>query len=97
MKQETTQQPPKVYTLDNLSGINPKIDPHVGLNIMTMAHLNHEAKSDPTKSISDQRRKIKGTEDEILKKIAYAEAVNKGIVKGPMGSMNRIKDREYVK
>lgn len=43
-----------------------------------------------------QRRKMKDTEDEALKKMAHAEAVNKGLIKGPMGSMNRIKDREWV-
>jgi len=37
--------------------------------------------TDPSKGMAEQRRKIPGTEDEILKKIAHAEAVNKGIVK----------------
>ena len=30
---------------------------------------------------------MKESEDEILKKIAHAEAVNKGFIKGPMGTV----------
>jgi len=52
--------------------------------------------SDKNKSMGEQRRKMKEPEDEVLKKIAHAEAVNKGLVKAPMGSMQRIHDRDYV-
>ena len=44
----------------------------------------------------EQRRFNKQSEEETLKKIAEAEAVNKGLKPGPMGTMNRIKDREMV-
>ena len=64
---------------------------------MTIAEMEKNNTTDGTKAMADQRRKIPGTEEEILKKIAHAEAVNKGIVKQPIGTMNRIKDREYVK
>ena len=45
-----------------------------------------------------QRRDIKGnaTEDEILKKMAHAEAVNKG-KKKDIGTLGRIHDRDFVK
>ena len=46
--------------------------------------------------MAEQRRKIKGSEEEVLKKIAHADAVNKGLVKKPIGTMNRIKDKDYV-
>ena len=32
---------------------------------------------------------MKESEEEVLKKIAHAEAVNKGLVKGPMGTVER--------
>ena len=44
----------------------------------------------------EQRRNIKGSEDEILKKIAKADNVNKGREKA-MGTFGRLQDREYVK
>lgn len=53
--------------------------------------------TDPNKVMADQRRKIKGDEMEVLKKIAHADNVNKGKVKAPMGTHQRIQDREYVK
>ena len=43
-----------------------------------------------------KRRVMKESEDEILKKIAHAEAVNKGLVKGGMGSVKRNQDRAMV-
>ena len=39
---------------------------------------------------------MKESEDEILKKIAHAEAVNKGLVKAPHGSVKRNQDRAMV-
>lgn len=63
---------------------------------MTMAQMHKESTTDPTKAMADQRRKIKGSEDAIYKKIAETEAINKGLVKQPIGTMNRIKDRDYV-
>lgn len=47
-------------------------------------------------SMANQRRQMKDSEDEVLKKIAHAEAVNKGLVKQPMGTMGRIHDRDYA-
>ena len=64
---------------------------------MTLGQLAQNNTTDPTKAMVDQRRKIKGSEEEILKKIGHAEAVNKGLVKAPMGTMGRIHDREFVK
>ena len=40
---------------------------------------------------------MKESEDEILKKIAHAEAVNKGFVKAPNGSVKRNQDRAMIK
>ena len=42
--------------------------------------------TDPNKAMADQRRKIKGDEMEVLKKIAHADNVNKGKVKAPIGT-----------
>ena len=39
---------------------------------------------------------MKESEDEILKKMAHAEAVNKGFVKAPMGTVQRNNDRRMV-
>ena len=39
---------------------------------------------------------MKESEDEILKKIAHAEAVNKGIEKQPMGTVKRNNQREMI-
>ena len=39
---------------------------------------------------------MKESEDEVLKKIAHAEAVNKGLVKKPMGTVQRNNDRRMV-
>jgi len=44
-----------------------------------------------------ERRRIKESEEEVLKKIADADAVNKGLKKGGMGSIGRINDRDFVK
>ena len=44
-----------------------------------------------------QRRPMKDDEATTLKKIAHADAVNKGLVKQPMGTISRIQDREMVK
>ena len=63
----------------------------------TLGELKAQNMSDPTRSIADQRRKIKGDEMEILKNIAHADNVNKGREKAGMGTHQRIQDREYVK
>ena len=47
--------------------------------------------------MDQQRRNFPGTEEEKLKKIAEAEAINKGIKKPGMGTVQRNQDRDFVK
>ena len=56
-------------------------------NIMTLDKMQQNERSDPTKGMTQQRRPMKESEDEVLKKMAHAEAVNKGLVKAPMGTV----------
>lgn len=48
---------------------------------MTLGDVAQNSTTDPSKGMAEQRRQIPGSEKEILKKIAHADAVNKGIVK----------------
>ena len=83
MKEET-KKGPNIATLSNPGG-NRSAGSGAGVggppNIMTMAQLHKEQTTDISKPVGEQRRKIKGSEEEILKKIAHADAVNKHLVK----------------
>ena len=64
--------------------------------IKTLADVEKAETSIGNQGQMRQRRMMKESEDEVLKKIAHAEAVNKGLVKVPNGSVKRIQDRAWV-
>ena len=64
--------------------------------IKTLADVEKAETSIGNQGQMRQRRMMKESEDEVLKKIAHSEAVNKGLVKAPNGSVKRNQDRAWV-